>query len=240
MLSVGGRNSTRLIVLDDQMAVRECLCLALRMTGEFDVVGAAGQTGELVERALSVQPDLVLADVVGDAPFFHQMASLVTKCPGLAWVALDEQPNADHARLARECLASGYLTKRQGLAEIATALRRASRGETMFVPTPVRNEIPLAGSGWSALPALTQRERDVMLRLATGSTVKQCAAALRISPSTVDNHKSRLMKKLDVHKTVHLTHLALRLGLIPAVPGSEGAGAAPTDVAGADRMSFAG
>jgi DNA-binding NarL/FixJ family response regulator len=55
----------------------------------------------------------------------------------------------------------------------------------------------------------------VLINLAQGSSVKQCAKTLGIGTSTVGNHKSRLMKKLNVHKTVELVHLAMREGLVP-------------------------
>ncbi|HEY5313151.1 MAG TPA: LuxR C-terminal-related transcriptional regulator, partial [Pirellulales bacterium] len=73
------------------------------------------------------------------------------------------------------------------------------------------------GNGFepASLGQLTRREFDVLLHIAQGYTVKQCAEALGISPSTADNHKSRLMRKLRVHKTVDLARLALRCGLSP-------------------------
>ena len=55
---------------------------------------------------------------------------------------------------------------------------------------------------------------DVLVHLAQGYSVKQCAKALGIGTSTAGNHKSRLMKKLNVHKTVDLTRLAIREGLV--------------------------
>jgi DNA-binding NarL/FixJ family response regulator len=68
----------------------------------------------------------------------------------------------------------------------------------------------------SQLSRLTPRETEVMRLIATGNTVKDCAKILRLAQSTVDNHKTRLMKKLDVHKSSDLTRLAIRAGLIVA------------------------
>jgi DNA-binding NarL/FixJ family response regulator len=71
-----------------------------------------------------------------------------------------------------------------------------------------------ATNGEHPLACLTPRETDVLINLAQGSSVKQCAKKLGIGASTVGNHKSRLMKKLNVHKTVELVHLAVRAGIV--------------------------
>jgi two-component system invasion response regulator UvrY len=65
-----------------------------------------------------------------------------------------------------------------------------------------------------SLALLTARELQVMTLLARGYSVRRCAQQLGLAESTIDNHKSRLMKKLDIHKVVELTHLAIREGLI--------------------------
>ncbi len=67
-----------------------------------------------------------------------------------------------------------------------------------------------------SIVALSARERRVMQLLAEGRSVRQCAADLGIAQSTVDNHKSRLMKKLGIHKASELTRLAIREGLVVA------------------------
>jgi DNA-binding NarL/FixJ family response regulator len=66
----------------------------------------------------------------------------------------------------------------------------------------------------SLLAQLSARERQVMQLLAEGRSVAQCAEALGLSHSTVDNHKSRIMKKLGIHKASELTVRAIQEGLI--------------------------
>jgi DNA-binding NarL/FixJ family response regulator len=66
----------------------------------------------------------------------------------------------------------------------------------------------------SLLNLLTERQIQVMRLIASGMSVKDTADSLGLAPSTVDNHKSRLMKRLDIHKSSELTRLAIREGLI--------------------------
>lgn len=70
-----------------------------------------------------------------------------------------------------------------------------------------------------SVAALTKREQEVLKLLATGHSVRDCAEELNLAISTVDNHKTRLMKKLHVHKSAHLVHLAIRDGLITVCLG---------------------
>ena len=95
------------------------------------------------------------------------------------------------------------------------------RGERVFAPD-IAARLVLSGDGVRLAPGgqgnplsnLTPRETDVLIRLAQGYSVKQCAHALGIGTSTAGNHKSRMMKKLNVHKTVDLTRLAIHEGLV--------------------------
>ena len=86
---------------------------------------------------------------------------------------------------------------------LAPRLRRSDRG-FQLVDAPEHRSISV----------LSQREQQVMRLLAEGRTVKQCAEALGLSESTIDNHKSRLMKKLGIHKSSELAVRAIRDGLL--------------------------
>lgn len=95
------------------------------------------------------------------------------------------------------------------------------RGQTAF-PPQIEQRLVSTASGprldgdpdGSPLDQLTPRELDVLRLLASGLSVKECAIALERSTSTVDNHKSRIMKKLGIHRSVDLTRLAIREGLV--------------------------
>jgi DNA-binding NarL/FixJ family response regulator len=141
--------------------------------------------------------------------------------PTLKIVVIDESVVEAHVHEVLRLDLLGYLTKEQPLSDVIAALRRARYGERVFIPT-IAARLTLGGNGvrleplheQGPLARLTPRERDVLVHVAQGNSVKRCAELLGISPSTVDNHKSRLMRKLHVHKAVELTHFAIREGLI--------------------------
>ena len=128
------------------------------------------------------------------------------------------------ARLA-EILAMpavSYLTRQAGLGPLLSAIPQiAKSGNRTFDPA-VRQRIHSETRGLRldrptngpSVASLTNRELQVMKLLANGYSVRRCASRLDLAESTIDNHKSRLMKKLDIHKVVELTHMAIREGLI--------------------------
>jgi DNA-binding NarL/FixJ family response regulator len=86
---------------------------------------------------------------------------------------------------------------------LAPRIRRTERGFQLDYAAEQRS-----------ISILSQREQQVMRLLAEGRTVKQCAEMLGLSESTIDNHKSRLMKKLGIHKSSELAVRAIRDGLL--------------------------
>ncbi len=115
-----------------------------------------------------------------------------------------------------------YMTRQSGfLALFAATIRVATRGERVFDPT-CADRVRRTPRGWRleqahgkpSVASLTSRELDVIKLLAKGHSVRDCAEQLQLAESTIDNHKSRLMKKLQVHKAAELTSVAIRDGLI--------------------------
>lgn len=81
-------------------------------------------------------------------------------------------------------------------------------------PHPSSDTVKAASLPRIGVPSLTKREREVWRQIAKGQAVREIATVFHLAESTVDSHKSRLMKKLDVHKSVDLVRLAIRYGLI--------------------------
>jgi DNA-binding NarL/FixJ family response regulator len=210
------------MVVDDQPLVCKALAELIQSTEEIEVVATAGRVDEAVRCAQEHRPAVILMDVLPESNVFEGVKCILDHCPGTSVVLLDDSPLDANVREALRVGAGGYLTKQQPFGQISTALRQAARGDRVFTPEIARRLVLSADgvrlsmpSNESPLAELTPRETDVMIHLAQGSSVKQCAKALGIGASTVGNHKSRLMKKLNVHKTVELVHLAIRAGLVP-------------------------
>jgi DNA-binding NarL/FixJ family response regulator len=133
---------------------------------------------------------------------------------------LDQTPNRVRARQAIALGSSGYVLRSRAYEEIVWALIDLLHGLTpldgftsgwLQTGRGVHTKIPSVSP---TLAKLTPRELEVLQLLAQGNSVNECASTLKLAVNTVENHKSRLMKKLDVHKSAQLTLLAVREGLI--------------------------
>jgi len=224
---MGAAMNVRLLLVDDQALVRSALQSLLQTADGIELVGATDNLDEAERLVRELQPNVVLLDVMTDVPTFEHAAQIMRQWPGVKVVILDDAPLDIHVRETLRIGAAGYLTKRQPFSQFAEALKLAAQGDRVFAPEIARRLV-LSSEGVKLslerrehpLAKLTPRETDVMIYLAQGYSVKQCAKVLGIGVSTVGNHKSRLMKKLDVHKTVELARIAMREGLISAGPSA--------------------
>jgi DNA-binding NarL/FixJ family response regulator len=212
----------RVELVDDQALVRTALADLIQASEGMEIVATAGEMKEALRCAEEFKPSIVLMDVLSEPNVFEGAKTIMDRCPGTALIILDDAPVDANVREALRIGAAGYLTKQQPFGQIDAAVRQAARGDRVFTPSIARRLV-LAADGvrlaadnrQDPLARLTQRETDVLINLTQGRSVKQCAEALGIGTSTVGNHKSRLMKKLNVHKTVELVYWAVREGMIP-------------------------
>jgi DNA-binding NarL/FixJ family response regulator len=168
------------------------------------------------------RPDVMLLDGgLFGPPSSESAATLVKQFGEIPVMVLDEE--VDYALLAAitKVPRSGYFTRTAPFPELADGIRRLLRGENAFEST-VAERVHHTPHGWrfrqepdeNRSARLTPREIEVWKLIAQGYSVKRCAEVLELAPSTVDNHKSHLMKKLGVHKALDLTRLAIRDGLV--------------------------
>lgn len=214
--------SIQVVIIDRLRLLAEALKAVCSPLGPVVVVGTgtrAEQVGELLE---TCQPDILLLD----AWFLNEQLEQTllaewARHERLRLVLLDDAVHDAHVWAALRLRAAGYWTKQESFTEIVARIERVAASETVFCPAVTRR-LTGEGANLRLLPdpaatqfqGLTAREFELLPYLARGMSIKQVASLMRLSPSTVDNHKSRIMKKLNVHKTAELTRLAIREGLI--------------------------
>ncbi len=211
----------KLLVVDDQNAVREALALALRGLGEFERVVEAESAREAIaaqERHLFdvAVVEFALPDRSG-ASLIRQLKALGETRVLVLSGCRDEFSVGEAMRAG----ADGYLSKRARLAELVDAIRDVARGRAA-VSADVRAAMVRAlhrresTGGGDVVAALSERERQVLRLLALGSSAKEVAARLAISVKTVETHRARLCAKVATHSVADLTRLAVRAGLVEA------------------------
>jgi DNA-binding NarL/FixJ family response regulator len=211
----------RVELFDGQDLIREALSALIQKSQGLELAATASTVADAVGQAAEFKPDVALLALQAEPEFFAGVSEIRRRSPQTKVILLDDSPSDANVREALRIGVAGYLTKQQTFAQIEAALLQSASGDRVFAPEIARRlvlssegiRLPVADRE-SPLCCLTQRETEVLAYLAQGYSVKRCAEALGIGISTVGNHKSRLMKKLNIHKVVDLTRLAIREGLI--------------------------
>jgi len=201
----------RVLLADDHVLLLEAFRRMLEPAVE--VVGAVADGAALVEQALALEPDLVVADV--SMPRMNGLEAarrLRGELPGTRVVFLTVNEDPQLAAEAFALGASGYLLKSSTATELQQAIRAVLAGRRYL-------SMRLAGGDPDALPAaaiadrpleqLTLRERDVLKLLAEGLSMKQIGAELGIATRTVAFHKYRMMESLGLRTSAELVSFAV-------------------------------
>ena len=210
----------RVLIVDDHDLFRTGLRALLEEAG-FEVADSASGPAA-IRRAPSFAPDVVVMDMNMPGMTGVEATPLVLEASPLASVlmltfATDDTRVVEAVRAG----ASGYLLKDAELAEIAAAIRAAAAGHCAIAPRvasallqSVRSfESGLARAEAPAGPDLSVREQQVLSLLSEGCDNPEIAARLYLSQSTVKNHVSKLLEKLQVDNRVQAATYAVRHGL---------------------------
>jgi len=193
----------RVVLADDHPLFRDGLKALLISVADSEVVGEAATGVEVVERALELQPDVVVMDLhMPELNGIDATRRIVETSPHVGVLVLTMVEDDDAVFAAMRAGALGYLLKGSNQAEILSAIRAVSAGEAVFGPAIARRLIEYFSASPSgapqAFPELTQREREVLELIAQGESNTGIARGLTISQKTVRNHVSNIFNKLHV------------------------------------------
>ncbi|MFA5262598.1 MAG: response regulator transcription factor [Opitutaceae bacterium] len=207
----------RLVIVEDQTAIREMLAEILRLDPNYKLVGEAGDGQTALSLCLDLKPDLIVLDA--KLPGLNGVEILRRLSKQLKNVRVLVFSGHENPVLVREMLeagAHGFVEKTAGLFEFKKGLETVANGGTYFGPAVaalLRNVV--ANPSASNTPDfLTDREREVLQLVAESHSTKDIANKLNISVKTVDNHRTNLMRKLNLHDVASLTRYALEIGLV--------------------------
>jgi two-component system response regulator NreC len=212
--------SIRVLLADDHKIVREGLRALLNAKPDIEVVAEADNGRMALQLARQVTPEVVIMDVtMPDLNGIEATHRLITEFPDIKVIALSM--HSDH-RLVSGMLAvgaSGYLLKDCAFEELEQAVRTAVDNNIYLSPRiakTVINHYVRDQSPFKSLvsSALTAREREVLQLLAEGNNTKKIAFDLDVSIKTIETHRRRIMKKLNVTSIAELTKVAIREGVI--------------------------
>jgi len=207
----------RVLVVDDQRLIRDGIASLLGLQPGIAVVGTAANGREAVERAVTLEADVVLMDV--RMPEVEGVAALETlrrRAPGCRVVMLTTFDDEEYVVPALRAGAAGYLLKDLPARELAGAVRMAHAGVAQFDPAATARVAaalsPSTVDDEARLP-LTARETDVLRLIARGATNREIAADLHLGEGTVKNHISRILTRLGLRDRTQAALYAREHGL---------------------------
>jgi DNA-binding NarL/FixJ family response regulator len=200
----------RVLLADDHKLVLEGLSKLLQ--NEVDLVGTASSGAEAIEKAQTLQPDVVLLDIsMPGMNGFDAARELREKAPNAKLVALTMHRSPAYLRESLKIGMSGFVLKQSAASELATAVHTVMKDERYV--TPLVSERPNYEDADSADRVLTSRQRQVLALIAEGCIAKEVAGRLGISVRTAEFHRVSIMQKLGLHTTAQLTRYALENGI---------------------------
>jgi DNA-binding NarL/FixJ family response regulator len=211
----------RVVVADDQTAVREGLALLLDLLEDVSVVGTAADGDEAVRVAAREHADVVLMDLrMPRCDGVEATARIRAEHPATQVVVLTTYAEDADILAALHAGALGYLTKDAGRVQIAHAVRAAAAGQSVLDPQVQRRLLAAASAGTpevrpeGTLPdGMTAREADVLRLIAGGLSNREIATKLYVSEATVKSHINRLFAKTGVRDRAQAVQYAYRHGL---------------------------
>ncbi|MCC6147149.1 MAG: response regulator transcription factor [Anaerolineaceae bacterium] len=212
-----GEKPIKLLVVDDQNIVRKGICALLKQVDDIDVVGEASNGEEAIAQAKTLNPDVILMDLVmPKMDGITAIERITVLQPHIRIMALTSFVAEDKVFPAIKAGAMGYLLKDSDPKALVTAIRKVNYGEPFLHPTVAKMMLQELGQ-----PAkqpltpdpLTEREEDVVRLVARGLSNRQIADQLIIGEATVRTHVGNILSKLHLANRVQATLYALRTGL---------------------------
>ena len=209
----------RILLVDDFPLLRQGLAAALETDPALKVVGQADNGEEGLRLARELQPDVVILDLhMPGMGGMTVLERLRTQAPGAKALVVTATEKAQPLLAAVAAGAAGYLSKRCTREELRQAVITVHGGGSIIAAElagHLLKEYSRASRGEAShvRPLLAEREHDVLRLVATGSTDKEIAEALYISPRTVQNHLTSVREKTGLRRRAELTRWAMEHSL---------------------------
>ncbi len=212
-----------ILIVDDHTLFREGLRSIIERGPGYEVIGEAGNAREGLKMVEKYKPDLVLLDIsLPDRSGIELICDIVKLSTKTRVMIVSMHSKTDYIVKAFQAGATGYVIKESAASKLLQGIGSVLKGD-YFMDAAVSQKVvkKLAEIEEKKVKvtnttydALTPREQEVMILVAEGLSTNQISERLFISPKTVENHRSRIMQKLNLRSTIELARYATKLGLI--------------------------
>jgi two-component system, NarL family, response regulator NreC len=217
----GAPKKIKVLICDDHALFREGVKSVLSAQPDIEVVGEAADGKEAVDQAIRLYPHVVLMDIAMPVlKGFDAVRRIKKVRPDIKVLILTVYDDEDLVARCLDAGAAGYVLKDSPPLQLVYAIQTVQRGQQFLSPKVltgvVRQFISQPADFKAGYELLSDREREILVLLAEGQSLKDIAARLNLSVKTVDAHKVNLMRKLDLHDRSELIRYAIRKHLVEA------------------------
>ncbi len=215
----------RILLVEDHHIVRQGIKQLLKLHDNYDVVGDASDGAIAIKKTKMLLPDVVILDISIPKINGIETAKQIRKIdPDIKIIVLTMYENKELITRMIDIGISAYLNKESTDTDLITAIEAAMKEQVFFSPSvskvlveamtnrPANICIPEANT--DSYDKLTDREKTILYMVADGYCSKEIAKYFSISVNTVNNHRTSIMKKLNIHDAVGLTKYAINMGLL--------------------------
>lgn len=206
----------RVFIVDDHEIIRQGLKMILKEAPDLTVVGEAADGNEALKKLRTAECDVLVLDMnMPGKSGIELLTEIKALRPKLHILVLTIHPEDKFALKTLKAGASGYLCKDTALEELEVAIRKIyNKGRYISNTLAEQLAFEVVPDNRTLHEQLSRRENEILVKIARGMKVKDIAAELNLSISTVFTYRLRIFEKLNVKSNVELTHYAIEHKLI--------------------------
>jgi len=207
----------KVILVDDHTLVRDSLCRLLESEEDIEVLAQTGSGQEAVGLCKTFKPDVVVLDYgLPDTDGLEVTKKIIDLELGIRIIILTMYSNEEYAIRLLQSGASGFVVKAASSDELLNGIRKVAR-KGVYISQQILDKVVERMSirnEKSPESLLSNREMQVIVKLARGESTREVAESMNLSQSTIETYRSNILEKLKLRNNSDLTRFAIRRGLI--------------------------
>jgi DNA-binding NarL/FixJ family response regulator len=207
----------KILIADDHEVVRRGIKEILLEGLSFIEIGEAGDTSSLVDKALEADWDIVISDLsMPGGGGIEALKRILENKPGQKILIITIYPEEQYATRVFQAGAAGFLNKDTAPDQLIKAVQTILDGKRYIQPG-LADKITISAlhpSKLSPHELLSEREMEVMLRIAAGQSLSRIAKDLSLTPNTISTYRARILQKMDINTNAGITQYAMQHDLI--------------------------